>query len=92
MARALPASTDMDATDLQERITRMLVSGELPCDEEVRTWAGPGLDRVCSACGKPITRGQTEFELDFGREPAVQTFRFHRDCYGIWQLRRQMDC
>jgi hypothetical protein len=82
----------MDAADVETRISQKLEAGELPCDEEDRTWAGPGLDLLCSACGRPITVGETEVELDFTRMDGIETFRFHRQCYTLWELRKEVDC
>lgn len=82
----------MDTAAVEARITQKLETGELPCDEEDRTWAGPGLDLLCSACGLPITPDETELELDFSRSEAVETFRFHRKCYVLWELRKETDC
>ena len=62
----------------------MLQSGEMPCDEPEKVWAGRGTGSHCAACGEPITTAEIEFEVELG--PAAPTvLRLHRDCHGIWQ-------
>jgi len=60
----------------------MVESGELPCEESGKVWAGRGDGTHCAACGETIELTQIEFEVQIG--PGV-ILRLHRLCHLIWQ-------
>ena len=71
----------MDALNIRARIRRMVETGELPCEESGKVWAGRGSGTHCAACGEAIEPTQIEFEVSLGSA----TMRLHRPCHHIWQ-------
>jgi hypothetical protein len=67
--------------EIRGRIRQMLETGQLPCDEPGKVWAGPGNGAHCVACGKSIEPTEIEFEVDL---PSGRTLRLHRRCRAIW--------
>jgi hypothetical protein len=75
----------MDEQTLRREARNRIRSGKLPAEEPTRTWAGPGAGGPCALCDRPITKADTEFELEFtGRTD----YRFHALCHALWQLER----
>jgi len=72
----------MDALNIRARIRQMVDTGELPCEESGKVWAGHGSGTHCAACGEAIEPNQIEFEVPLGRS---RVLRLHRPCHHIWQ-------
>jgi hypothetical protein len=60
----------------------MVETGELPCDESGKVWAGRGNGTHCAACGESIKSTEIEFEVQLGLTTAL---RLHRLCHQVWQ-------
>lgn len=69
---------------IRKRIRQMLETGEIPCDEPDKIWAGRGTGSHCAACGEAIAPTEVEYEVDLppGRG---STLRLHRACHDIWR-------
>jgi hypothetical protein len=72
----------MDALNIRARIRQMVETGELPCEESGKVWAGRGSGTHCAACGDTIEPTQIEFEVELG---ASTMLRLHRLCHQIWK-------
>ena len=72
----------LPADHIRKRIRRMLETGEIPCDEPDKVWAGRGSGSHCVACGEKITPAEIEYEVDLRSGP---TLRLHRACHALWQ-------
>jgi len=72
----------MEEITLRLRVRRLVESGEVPCDEPGKTWAGRGNGTHCAACGEPITPMEIEFEAEL---PSGVTLRLHRLCHDVWR-------
>jgi hypothetical protein len=59
----------------------MLKTGQLPCDEPAKTWAGNGGGEYCAGCAEPIARSEIEYEVELR---SGLTLRLHRACHDIW--------
>jgi hypothetical protein len=64
------------------RIRHKLASGELPCEQCLATWVGPGLGRPCAGCDARVGAEAYEVECD---TPAGSTISMHRECFLLWQ-------
>ena len=62
--------------------------GILPTAAPFILWTGFGTSRPCSVCGQPILPAQAEYDLQY-EERAIIRFRFHLDCYGVWEAERR---
>ena len=71
----------MDELNIRARIRQMVDTGELPCEESGKVWAGRGSGTHCAACGETIEPTQIEFEVPLGRS---RFLRLHRLCHHIW--------
>jgi hypothetical protein len=71
----------MNESAVRARIRRLNETGEIPCDEPERLWAGPGTGNTCVVCTEPISTQETEFEVDLS---SGLTLRLHRRCYSLW--------
>lgn len=61
-------------------------SGELPCADSPRLYAGAGRDERCGLCCLTIRPEDIEYEVTAGRltgAPAASVF-FHLPCYEAW--------
>jgi hypothetical protein len=67
---------------LRLRVRQLVESGEVPCEEPGKTWAGHGTGTHCAACGKPITPSEIEFEAELA---SGVTLRLHRRCHDMWR-------
>lgn len=81
-------------TNRADTIVRAKIDvGLLPVDEPVKTWAGYGSTRNCSACELPILGTQVEYEVEYAADNGNPCcLRFHIDCHGVWSaecLRRR---
>jgi hypothetical protein len=71
----------MDALNVRARIRQMVETGELPCEESGKVWAGRGSGTHCAACGETIEPTQIEFEVEVSTSTIL---RLHRLCHNIW--------
>ena len=67
---------------LRDRVRQLVETGEIPCEEPGKTWAGRGSGTHCAACGEPIRPTDIEFEADL---PSGLTLRLHRLCHDVWR-------
>ena len=67
---------------IRQRIRHMLESGEIPCTESDKVWAGRGSGSHCAACTEPIAVTEVEFEVDL---PSGPRLRLHPACHAIWR-------
>lgn len=51
-----------------------------------RMWGGPGLGLDCIVCGEPVSRDQTELELEFHRPDGKHSYHVHVPCFRTWEL------
>ena len=72
----------MEEFAIRLRVRRLLESGEVPCDEPGKTWAGRGSGTHCAACGEPIRATEIEFEAEL---PSGVLLRLHRTCHAVWR-------
>ena len=77
----------MDELNIRARIREMVETGELPCEESGKVWAGRGSGTHCAACGETIESTQIEFEVALS---ATTILRLHRACHQIWQEECEM--
>ncbi len=66
-------------------------SGKLPARSPDGTWGGPGVGAPCPVCGRRVTKGEMEFEIQFARDgdaPGLDNFHFHIRCFAAWELER----
>lgn len=75
----------MDEEALRRQARERIAQGLLPAEEPMRTWVGPGAESACALCDRPVTRSETEFELEFHGRSAC---RFHSSCHAIWRAER----
>jgi len=71
----------MTDAEIRVRVRRLHETGELPCEEPERTWAGSGLGQYCAACSEIIPPTEIEFEVDL---PSGTRIRLHRRCHQLW--------
>jgi hypothetical protein len=72
----------MEEITLRLRVRRLVQSGEVPCEEPGKTWAGRGNGTHCAACGEPIGPSEIEFEAEL---LSGATLRLHRVCHDVWR-------
>jgi hypothetical protein len=62
-------------------------SGDLPCTESPRIWAGRGAGERCGVCPDIITPQHTAYEVEVREDGiTVRSIFFHRLCHTAWQL------
>lgn len=71
----------MHEDTIRARIRTMLETGDLPCDDTDRIWAGRGLGDFCAACADRIEPTEIEYEVEL---TSGQTLRLHRACHALW--------
>lgn len=71
----------MKDEQVRDRVRRMVKSGEIPCAEPGKVWAGRGNGSHCIACSEEIGPTEIEFEVDL---PSGVRLRLHRACHNIW--------
>jgi hypothetical protein len=52
---------------------------------------GPGVGAECSVCGRPVTKNELEFEIQFARDgdnPGLDKFHVHIRCFAAWEFER----
>jgi hypothetical protein len=62
-----------DEPILREQAREAIKNGKLPAHAPTRTWGGPGVDAPCQICGKPATKTELEFQLEFQRNGGAYT-------------------
>jgi len=72
----------VDDIALRLRVRQLVKTGEVPCEEPGKTWAGHGTGTHCAACGEPIKPTEVEFETEL---PSGATLRLHRLCHDLWR-------
>jgi hypothetical protein len=80
-----------DEARLREQARAAIQSGKLPSHAPHRTWGGPGVGAECSVCGRPVTRDELEFEIQFehdGAQPGLDRFHVHIRCFAAWEFER----
>ncbi len=80
-----------DETRLREQARVAIQNGKLPTRPPDRTWGGPGIGAECSVCGRPVTKDELEFEIQFqhdGSNPGLDKFHVHIRCFAAWEFER----
>jgi hypothetical protein len=80
-----------DEARLREQAKAAIRSGKLPARAPDRTWGGPGVGAECSVCGKPVSKEELEFEIQFARDgdnPGLDKFHVHIRCFAAWEFER----
>jgi hypothetical protein len=78
---------DAEFQQLRRVVRQRIDAGELPCEPGTdNVWAGKGGGRLCSACGRPISPADNEYEVvtDEGLTAPAGSLLFHRTCLDIW--------
>jgi len=81
-----------DEPRLREQAREAIQSGKLPARAPDRTWGGPGVGVKCAVCGKPVTRDELAFEIQFAHDvtmPGLDKFDVHVRCFAAWEFERQ---
>jgi hypothetical protein len=74
-----------NGNELRQKAREAILSGRIPSHPPERTWGGRGVGANCAICGRPVTRDEVEFEVEFGSDdPAVGNYRFHYECHAAW--------
>jgi hypothetical protein len=66
--------------------------GKLPNQSPQRVWGGWGSGSECAICGKSVSQGQAELELEFlGGDGFTlpTTYIVHADCFAAWDSERK---
>jgi hypothetical protein len=74
----------MDSDMLRHQVRERIRQGRLPGEEPRHTWAGAGAGFPCGACDRPISSGETEFELEFDGSSGPVIIRLHAWCHSMW--------
>lgn len=78
----------MPREELREQIRELLRAGRLPRQQQISTWAGPGLDQPCAACGHAVKPEDVDLQLEFDGAWQTAVYRFHTGCHAIWEAER----
>jgi hypothetical protein len=81
-----------DEGRLRQQANEAVQNGKLPSRAPDRTWGGPGVDAECSVCGKPVTKDDLEFEIQFeygGTIPGLDKLHVHIRCFAAWEFERR---
>lgn len=80
-----------DESRLREQAREAVQNGKLPSRAPDRTWGGPGEGVECSVCGRPVTKNELEFEIQFahdGSNPGLDKYHVHIRCFAAWEFER----
>jgi len=80
-----------DEPILRAQAREAVQRGKIPGRKPDRTWGGPGIGRPCPICGKPVTKDDMEFELQFARDgasPDLDKYHLHLRCFAAWEFER----
>ena len=80
-----------DETRLRKQAREVIQNGKLPNRAPDRTWGGPGVGVECPVCGKPVTKGELAFEIQFAHDetiPGLDKFDVHVRCFAAWEFER----
>lgn len=80
-----------DEPILREKARDAVERDKMPNRQPDRLWGGPGADVPCTICGRPVAKGEMEFEVQFVRDggaPSFQVYHLHVRCYAAWELER----
>jgi hypothetical protein len=80
-----------DEPILRAQAREAVKSGKLPARNPDRTWGGPGIGAPCAVCGKPVTKEEVEFQLEFahdGTTPDLDKYHLHLRCLAAWEFER----
>lgn len=72
----------MEEITLRLRVRQLVKTGEVPCEEPGKMWAGRGTGTHCAACSEPIKPTEIEFEAELA---SGLTLRLHRLCHDVWR-------
>lgn len=81
-----------DETILRARAQAAILDGKLPRRRPDRVWGGPGVGAVCAVCDLPVTKDETEFEIEFahdGDSPGLDKYHVHLRCFAAWEFERR---
>ena len=81
-----------DEAILREKAREAIRTRKLPSRPPDRTWGGPGVGAECTVCGKPVTKDEMEFEIQFahdGSSPGLDEFHIHIRCFAAWEFERR---
>ena len=82
-----------DVESIQRRQAREAIeSGRMPRKHPDWVCSGPGVGALCSVCGVPNQKAETEFEVQFtGNTPPIpELHHVHPRCHAMWELMRRM--
>ena len=74
----------------REEARAAIQNGKLPSRTPDRTWGGPGVGAECSVCGRPVTKGELEFEIQFEQDGGggLDKYHVHIRCFAAWEFER----
>ena len=81
-----------DEARLREQARTAIQTGRLPSRAPDRTWGGPGVGAECSVCGRPVTKDELEFQIEFahdGARPELDRHHVHIRCFAAWEFERR---
>lgn len=71
----------MDLARVRQRMREMIATGELPCEDSERLFAGKGDGKRCDGCALPIAPQDVEYEVAL---TSGRTILLHLTCHMIW--------
>ena len=80
-----------DEARLREHARDAVEQKKLPNRPPDRVWGGPGIGVACTICGRPVTKDEMEFEVEFaedGASPHFAVYHVHIRCFSAWELVR----
>jgi len=88
----------VEETELRQRARVAIESRRMPNRHPDRLWGGPGVGAPCPICGRPVTKDEMEFEVQFAKDgnPSgradgdghLDVFHVHVRCFSAWDLER----
>jgi hypothetical protein len=77
----------MDQESLRLAIQRKIRDGRLPHHGIKRIWSSPSAGETCDACDAPVLLEQLVME-GITLAPSKRAFKFHVQCFQIWESER----